>query len=187
MEVTDIRAPWWQMAESLTIQDVMSDRKIVSVKSEDNLSTLFQTLRSNNVLGVGVIESQSLRGFVDVYDILSFLIISATQGKEEVTLDEIKTFLNNYKEVAKAFRVGNLVNLSGNDQLKVLPETAKLLDAMKVFANEIHRIAVSDSAGAAVGILPQSDVIRHFAHRAFRLVDWWTSLLRLLISELGTS
>jgi len=174
MEVTDIRSPWWEMGEALTLQDVMGDQRIISVKSEDNLSSLFQTLRANNVLGVGVVEGQSLRGFVDVYDILSFLIISATQGKEEVTLDEIKTFLNNYKDVAKAFRVGNLVNLSGNDQLKVLPESAKIVDAMRIFANEIHRIAVSDSTGAAVGILSQSDIIHHFAHRGAslgRLVD----------------
>lgn len=71
-----------------------------------------------------------VRGFVDVYfdlcifyvaklilvlryDILSYLLLTASQGRDTVTMEELKEAVKNYVDVFDAFRVGNLVSTQG--------------------------------------------------------------------------
>jgi CBS domain-containing protein len=173
------------MIEMLTIRDVIVPREdsLVAVKSDEKLSLLFSTLREKKVLGAVVVETDGkVRGFVDVLDILSYLVLSASQGREEVSATDVKAVVSNYGPVSDAFRVGNLVNLSGSNMLRVVDESTKIVDAMRIMQNEVHRLAVNDSSGNLVGIFSQSDVIRLFAQRGVslgRLIDTRIDLLTL--------
>jgi CBS domain-containing protein len=187
MEVLDTRAPWWDMIETLAVEDVLSVRDPVSVRSDDKLPVLFQALRANKILGTVVTEKDgTVRGFVDVYDILSYFILIASQGKEEAALDQVGEVVKNYPQVADSFRVGNLVNLSGSNQLLAVNEREKLKEVMKLFEKEVHRVAVLSDEGNLVGVISQSDVIRLFAQRGVaggRLIDQPLEKLDLGVGE----
>jgi len=175
MVVTDTRAPWWEMLEALTVEDALSQRDPICVNSDEKLPVLFATLRQNKILGAVVVDKDDrVRGFVDVYDILTYLILVSSQGKEEASMDQVKEVVKNYPYVADSFRIGNLVNLSGTNQMQTVGEKTPLIEVMRFFAKEVHRVAVETSEGKVVGVFSQSDLIKVFAQRGVslgRLID----------------
>ncbi|KAI9218100.1 hypothetical protein BC828DRAFT_369588 [Blastocladiella britannica] len=87
----------------------------------------------------------------------------------------------------KPIPVSYISDLAKRDPLMSLPRDATLDKAIDIFSKGIHRIAVteSDSNSTLVGILTQSDIVRHLSENA--VAEPFASLLKLRLVDLKLS
>jgi len=108
-------------------------------------------------------------GFVDVLDIMAFLVRTSTKSLTKRETAESR-YLNTddaqmLNKRAKDFKMGNvgeLVDLSKRNPLVKMDERSFVADAVSSYsANGMHRLAVTDADGNIRGILTQSMVLKH--------------------------
>jgi len=128
--------------------DLVSGRTIVVADASDALASAWEKLILNDVLSVPVMQNGKAFGFLDVVDILSFLM----QGE----LDDQKRV-----QKFKKAKCGDVSNHSERDMFLKLVETADMWTACNVMADfgKLHRVPIVNLEDALVGLISQSDVL----------------------------
>merc|ERR1712100_26951 len=154
---------------------------IVTITNTDTVRSALEKLAKASVLSAPYLKDGKCVGFVDVTDIISFLIhgvykmttITGDQG--QATVDAlVKASLNHHDfastgALAKAFfeaPVTSLPNHSGGDSFQPFPPTANLAQMIGALAAGASRIPIVDETGTVVNVISQSTVTHYLADSA---------------------
>jgi len=158
---------WIELLEKTKVIDLVDpEQRIVSVNYFEYLSTLLTKLSEAQILAavISVSDKPGILGFVDVLDILYFVMDSAFSSEtEDFSLERVATMRWHEKSLSVE-PVGNLINYSGRDEMKTVEYDASLSTVVNMFSTEIHRVGVVHG-DRLVNILSQSDIIKFLISR----------------------
>jgi len=177
---------WKDLLKGTRISDIIKKRPLVTAQYHEEVSTILKRMSGSKVLAALVVDPDpktGVLGFVDVLDLLSFVLETAELSSKSVT-DE--TF-QNLKWEGQCFeieRIGNLMNASRADPMYTVSCNSSLWDAVKLMSLEVHRLAVIEPgtpAHTVSNIIAQSDIVSFIATRGV----WLGSKLEQSLSEVG--
>jgi predicted transcriptional regulator len=150
------------------VNNLIKDQKLILLNSTDTMEQALDTLQQANISSAPVLEDGKPVGFVDVLDILAFLIRTST--KPLLTLETAESrYLNTdsacmLKKRTKDFNLSHmtdLVDLSKRNPLIPIRDNQVFSEAIAAFvANRVHRLGVFDQNNNIKGVLTQSMVLR---------------------------
>eukprot|EP00736_Rhodelphis_marinus_P001844 Rmarinus@m.18864 len=172
-----------RLLSSLSISDYLKhpvDRRpnVTEVRENDTIEHALKILSREGVLSVPVRASDSIDyiGFVDMLDILTFIMRMYTTGTNETPEEGWAPFLTDFETLEhRGVRFGikpvsQVINESNNDPfLPVYGHGTLLQAADEVFSQGVHRAPVLDENNHMVNIISQSDIIKYLAEDISKL------------------
>eukprot|EP01129_Flabellula_baltica_P008946 TRINITY_DN3589_c0_g1_i2.p1 TRINITY_DN3589_c0_g1~~TRINITY_DN3589_c0_g1_i2.p1 ORF type:complete len:306 (-),score=56.74 TRINITY_DN3589_c0_g1_i2:8-925(-) len=141
------------------IKDIIdTDKEIVYLQKEDTVRTVLTTLAEHKVTGLFVVDKDTPIGWVDLYDLLVYLVYSLSEYCEDIgtiDLDEVFASANLFE----THTAGDIINLSLKDDFTIVSEDATLATAIELLHGKRHRLAVSNADGDIVNVFSQTDLI----------------------------
>jgi len=157
------------------IKDLLPQRELITFNEEETVASALQKLADNHILSAPVVQSQTgektdVVGFADVLDFLAFLAQISTRiitdpvfgESRHLKFDDWRILLKRKKDFTLG-QVREVIDLSRRNPFKQLKDDATLRDAIDLFKNRIHRIAVF-GGGDLLGVLSQTDVLNYVAN-----------------------
>jgi CBS domain-containing protein len=183
-EVTQGQEPaWYQLLAESKASQIVPKRPLIYVSYTEDVGTLLKKLSEANVISAVITdpEKPGVFGFVDVFDLLVY-VLEVTNQSTDLTKESIENLKWEGKCFARA-EAGPLTNFSQTDPYVTVSEDTSLLEVVKIFASEVHRLAVVDKVQKerVLNIVSQSDVVRFLTKRGV----WIGSKLEKPISEVG--
>jgi len=164
MSQTPSEPLWIQILEQTKVSDVMSsNQKVVKTQFHEEVRDLLKKLSDAQVLAAVVMEdSVGVVGFVDVLDLL-VCVIEVTNNSLDVTKERFE----NLKWEGQCFSrqtSGSISNLSQRNPFYQVSPATSLMDCVRLFAGEIHRLAVMEN-NSLTNVISQFDIIQLLATR----------------------
>jgi len=174
-EVMSSAPAWKELLEATKVEDILQKgRPLVKAQYFEEVSSLLKRMSESKVLSAVVIDSDpkiGVVGFVDVLDLLVYVLDVADQNAKDITVESVE----NIKWEGQCFErqnIGTIINRSQTDPLYTISAKASLMEAVKLFAREIHRLAVVDDTTPEhhiANIISQSDIVSLLASRGVYL------------------
>jgi CBS domain-containing protein len=160
------------------LKNLVQEGTLIVLNSEETVSSALDKLAYHNISSAPVLLKQSnesenftgisgVLGFIDMLDILAYLVKVVT-GKMKSNFDKIppsfSTEILNFEDIDiikkrshefKVQSVTELIDLSGRNSFNVLYQDMTLQDALRFYAQGIHRIAVLDNSNNVFGVVSQ--------------------------------
>jgi CBS domain-containing protein len=128
---------------------------------------VLHALRDYQIHGAFIVDDENLAvGFVDVYDVVSYLVYCLAGDADDVTEDQLAQFESG--DMGEASHIygrnfaGALIDISDRDQFTTVNKSAKLSETVKLLTTH-HRLAVMDDSGKIVNVISQSDIVNFLA------------------------
>lgn len=155
---------WIQLLQQTGVSDILdSSRKVVKTQFQEEVRDLLKKLSDAGVLAAAVMdESVGVIGFVDVLDLL-VCVIEVTNNSVDITKERFE----NLRWEGQCFSrqtSGSISNLSQRNPFYSVSPSTSLLDCVKIFATEVHRLAVMEN-GALKNVISQYDIVQFLATR----------------------
>ncbi|WNG45702.1 CBS domain-containing protein [Archangium minus] len=134
-----------------TVDEVMA-REVMSVRPDTSLQTAAELMLELAISGMPVVDEQGqLLGMLSKTDLVRHRLDE--EGEPSVTLPSGQHVLE-----------GTTVEDVMTRQVLTVPEGASLAEAAKIMVNAgVHRVPVVNAAGALVGLVTMSDIVRWVA------------------------
>jgi len=171
-----------------SIRDLLYQRAkpLVTLSSSENVQDALDKLEKNLLTGALVFDDKkNVLGFVDVLDIMAFLVSVCTRTlthlvageSRKLNTDDLRMVRRRQKDF-KLEQVGDLVDYSKRNPFKTLDEGKTVKDAIELFSQGIHRIAVTSASAESpiIGVLSQSDLIYFLASNKSELPSKFQSM-----------
>jgi len=177
---------WVQLLKDTRISDVIPKRELVKAKYYEEVDVLLKRMSKAGVLAAVVVDTDpkvGVVGFVDVLDLLTFVVETADQTKKDISRESMQTL----KWEGQCFQrqsSGSLVNLSRADPLHCINSNSSLYDAAMLMAKEVHRLAVIEPGTPEhmiSNVISQSDIVNFIATRGV----WIGSKLTKNLADAG--
>jgi len=150
------RSSWRDFLAHVQAGDLINeDFKLICIDSDDTIAEALEALKEHNIVSAPVwdISRKGFLGFMDVMDIVSFLL-------EKVSVDDIKGGKNITKANLSQLRIRDATNISQYNPWCPVYIGKPLLSVMDMFSGgTIHRVPISDEQGSIVSIISQSKVV----------------------------
>jgi len=184
------------------LKNLITEGPLVTISSADTVSSALDKLAYFNISSCPVILAEEERqgftgmsstlGFVDMLDLLAYLVKVATKKLEIVKEDETKSsdaltsddmeLLKKRSHEFKVRSVTNIIDLSHRNPFVVLHQDMTLKDALDLFLKGIHRIAVVDDQNSVIGIVSQWTIADYLAWNVAGVLE-----LSRLLEPINTS
>jgi len=166
----------YDLFQSTKVEDlVLKGRPIVKAEYFEDVSYLLQKMADAKVHSAVIVDPDpkiGVVGFVDVLDLLVYLLDVTGQSSKDITKDSIE----NIKWEGQCFErnsSGSLINLSQKDPLHSISEKAPILDALQIFGKGVYRLVVVDEEASythrLTNVLSQSDIIQFIASKSIQM------------------
>jgi len=162
MELKSTMDTWTMLA----FQKQSRHPQMICADSKATIRDTLQLMHDNNILSVPVINSMisppAAVGFVDMFDILSYLIeqwdnsVSSTQEHPERTLQ--KLFLLDQQFLHHP--IADLPDRSDNNLFAAVVEEESASRLLKLYGLGVHRVALINQQGEVHHVVSQSDLIK---------------------------
>jgi len=171
---------------SKKLRDVIPTQQLISLKFDQNINNVLELLGKYNICSAPILLSDgSVQGFVDVLDILAYLVKTSTKPLTDLIQGEsfnIKTDdLKMIKKRAKDFNLQSLsqvIDISRRNPYHTLYEDQLVSDVVPIFQQGVHRVALLDrTSNKIVGVVSQTDIIHQLAQESN------VSILKKRVSE----
>jgi len=151
--------------DNTRIRDILpANRELFHVDKDDNVMNVFKKLTEKNVSGVFVMSNGNAIGWVDLYDVLVFLVYVLNEFGDgdvnSVDLDEVFASPDMFEK----HTASDVRNLSLKDDWVVVSLDVTVAGVMPLLLENRHRVAVADSDGKVVNVLSQLDLIVFLTH-----------------------
>jgi CBS domain-containing protein len=139
---------------------------MVTVSSNTSMIDVLSVLATNKILSAPVVEGGKMIGFIDVLDIVAFMLETQTSAPAAPNANDwYQTLLSlsqfGYSALTQS-PVSAALNKSGNDIAHSVHGRTTLFEVTKYFLAEgVHRVAVTDDGNTVIGILTQSEVVKY--------------------------
>jgi len=162
MELRNVMDTWTMLA----FHKLSRHPQMITVDSKTTIRNSLQVMHENNILSAPVINNSTtppnILGFVDMFDVLSYLIeswdevMSSTQEHPEKILQRL--FLLDHQFLNHP--VADLPDRSDNNLFAAVIEEETASRLLKLYALGVHRVALIDMQGEVRSVVAQSDLIR---------------------------
>jgi len=185
-QVLSSEPAWMGLLRDTKIRDIIPKRPLVKAQYAEEVDLLLKRMSTAKVLAAVIVDPDpkiGVIGFVDVLDLMTFVIETADQSRKDVTRESFE----NLKWEGQCFQrqtSGSLVNISRADPLFRINSNDSLLEATKLMSKEVHRLAVIEPgthAHLVSNVISQSDIIDFIATRGV----WIGSKLTKSLDEVG--
>jgi len=152
-----------------TIKEVLSrfPRSLVGLTANCSVQDAIATLNDSLISSLPILtdDKKNLHGFVDILDILAFLVKTCTKNLADtasgesfkITTDDMRMLMKRQKDFRLA-HLGDIIDFSQRNPYSTLDENKTIRDAVELFAQGIHRVAVLRNS-ELISVLTQSDII----------------------------
>jgi len=144
------------------------------LRTKDSVESALEKLAAKNITSAPVLDDHNkIWGFVDVVDLMMFLVKIATKEQQsKVTPPSTSLSTDDIGMIAKRsgeFALSSLIQVLSTDQPRhdpyyPLTEDMGIQDAVEIFVRGIHRIAVTNINNHIVRILTQTNIIKYLAN-----------------------
>lgn len=150
------------------ISKLIANQKIVTLSGADTVESALNKLGESGISSAPVLDDGKAVGFLDVLDILAFLIQSSTKPFTATDVGESRSIhtddLKMLQRRTKDFRITEikkLIDLSKRNPWITTSQDTTISQAISLFANsKVHRVAVVDGSSLK-GILTQSMILQY--------------------------
>jgi len=155
---------------SVLVKDLLKHQWLVTLSVKDSINKALEKLSVNKITSAPVVdENERIYGFLDVMDLLTFMVNQVTQPTNTPRLSTSRSLtmedMDSLTKRSAQFEVSSLLDVVDSVQhcepYYPLEETQPLKVAIEIFLKGVHRIAVTDSQKKLVGLLTQTNVIRY--------------------------
>jgi CBS domain-containing protein len=177
---------WKALLRNTKVSSILEQgRLLVKAQYFEEVADLLKKMSDAKILSAVVVDPDpkvGVVGFVDVLDLMVYVIDIADQSGRDIT----KESMANLKWEGQCFvrqNIGSLVNVSRANPLYKISADASLEDAVQLMAAEVHRLAVLDESTPShyiSNIISQSDIVNFIASRG-----WGGSKMSKRINEAG--
>jgi CBS domain-containing protein len=157
-------SPFWvNLLNATRVRDVLDPhRKLVTAKYNEDAKELLKKMSESHVLGAVIVDDDKpgVWGFVDVLDIM-YCVLEVCSESKDIT----KESMQNLRWEGQCYvrqMAGMLVNISRSDPFQTVSLDATLMDVVKIFAEEVHRVGITDGP-RIVNVMSQSDIVSYLA------------------------
>lgn len=167
LQVNASTVPLVALLEQLTVNKLVGgEKQVITVREDAKLKDVLHLLAAHRILSAPVVckDSRDVMGFVDVLDIVTFIVRSVTQGSnmEEAQwsgwTEDLKTFKAKGVEFAGT-PVAEIMAASRADPFFPVYGQGTVMQAMEHFGAGVHRAAVFNKTNKVLtNIISQSDV-----------------------------
>jgi len=153
------------------IKDLLPTRNLIILSDNDTVADALTKFNQNRISSAPVIGyggKHDILGFVDVLDLLTFLVKVSTKTltttsygeSRSLTTDDMRLIMKRNKDF-KVSAVRDLIDLSRRNPFHRVRQDTSVRDIIRLFSQGIHRVAVMDVADERlIGVLSQSDVMK---------------------------
>jgi len=164
-----------ELFNTVTVKDVPKPAKIITIDSKTSLHDAFETLLQNNILSAPVwdSQSQSYTGFLDIRDLVSFVVFVYDQQKVRDNT-RLQDLLLHGAEQFKMFGTDGVTvsYLSRRHRFNPVQEDEQLAKVVSLLSfPTTHRVPVINSEGKVVNIVSQSTVVKLLSNKCIRIGD----------------
>jgi 5'-AMP-activated protein kinase regulatory gamma subunit len=168
LKVDSSAVPLVALLEQMTVNQLVSDKHVITVREDAQLEDVIELLARNRILSVPVVcsDSRDVLGFVDVMDILTFIVRTVSRGHDlkeaqwSAWTDDITTLKSQGEEFGHT-PVKDIMTTSRADLYFPVYGQGTVMQAMEHFATGVHRAAVFNKTNKVLtNILTQSDVLQ---------------------------
>lgn len=154
--------------DSTTLRQLVEGQQLTTLNPNDTVHDCLEKLAAKKITSAPVLDSNGiLLGFVDVLDILAFLVKVATKPLADSNVGESSSLKSDdvlmLARRTKDFNlrsVTHLIDLSQRNLLITLSANATIQDAIRKFNEfKVHRLAILDNQ-KLLGVLSQFDVLK---------------------------
>jgi len=156
--------------ETKKVGDVMGKNKLVTLNGDFTVEEALQILGQYNISSAPLFIQNKVVGFIDVLDLLAYLVSVCTKPLMDVMVGESRKLssddLQMVKKRTKDFElknVGDLVDYSKRNPFHTAYEDVSLQSVLPLFQKGVHRVAVMDRSDKMIGILSQFDLLQELA------------------------
>lgn len=163
---------YFDLLKQIKVTEILPKRDVIVAFSNEKLIELLKKLAQKRILGAVVCDnssddSQQVLGFVDCFDVMVYLLKILEDKKIDLSTESTE----NTKIVAKEFAdqlIGNVMNVSQANPYLVCGTETPLIELVRAFAKEAHRVAVKKGT-SIINIVTPTDIIKFLAERGSSL------------------
>jgi len=168
MKVDSTTVPLVGLLEQMTVNQLVGDKQVITVREDAQLKDVINLLAQHRILSVPVLckDSRDVLGFVDVMDVLTFIVRLVTHGHDmqeaqwSAWANDIITLQAKGEQFGQT-HVKKVMASSKADMYFPVYGQGTVLQAMEHFAAGLHRAAVFNKTNKVLtSILTQSDVLQ---------------------------
>jgi len=157
------------------VKDLPKPAKIITIDSKTSLHDAFETLLQHNILSAPVWDSQthSYTGFLDIRDLVSFVVFVYDQQKVKDNT-RLQDLLLHGAEQFKMFGTDGVTvsYLSRRHRFNPVTEDEPLSKVVNHLASPTtHRVPVVDTQGHVINIVSQSTVVKLLSTKCIKIGD----------------
>jgi len=149
------------LADTKSSDLTLQKGSVIIVKSTDTPLEGFKQLLEHNILSAPVydISSQKYTGFLDMRDLVSFVVFVDDDQKSDFPSNLNELILRGSKLLKQPSDGVTCTYLSRRNPFHAVSPNDSLLVVCEMLAKGLHRVPVVDSTGKVVNIISQSSII----------------------------
>lgn len=152
--------------------------KMIVIDSAIGLQAAFSTLVQNNILSAPVSEGGKFIGFLDIRDLVSFVLFASREHAKQkaLSLDELMSkegffqphpalMIEQTKMYDNPLQAITVSYLCRRNRFEAVTTQDKLIRVLELLSTkELHRVPVQDGEGRVVAVISQSNIIDFVSH-----------------------
>jgi len=143
--------------------------EIVVIQSTESPYDGFKKLVDYNIQSAPVKDPQGkYTGFLDIRDLVSFVVFIDDDQKSDVPTDLKTLLLRGLKQFKIPVDGVTVTYLSRRNPFHSVDSNASLLTVVQLLAKGLHRIPVLNDKGDVMNIISQSTIVQHLAKHDFK-------------------
>jgi len=172
------------LLHSITAKDILAEKPfntVITLRADTRLGEALKVLADANILSAPVVTEKEFIGFIDVLDIVGYLLNMKKQEAKRYNEPSFDIASYFYNTVVK-----DVVNFSKWDYPVYVSQTSTLNEILQAFDTPMrhfkpHRLVVLNEKSEPSNIISQSDIARFFATR----IDNFSTIANKTVIELG--
>jgi len=154
--------------QNIRLREIISPRKVVTVSPNQTTQDVLSLMSMHHISSVPVVDEdhRTLLGFVDVLDILAFLVNTSSKPLTDVGVGESRSLTTDdllmiHKKTNdfKMAQVVELIDISKRNPFRTFKDETLLSEVVQTFKQGIHRVAITNTHGHLIGVFSQLDFI----------------------------
>lgn len=147
--------------------------KIVTIDSKTSLHEAFEALLSNNILSAPVWDGHQYIGFLDIRDLVSFVVFVYDQQKVQDNSRLQDLLLHGAEQFRMIGTDGVTVSyLSRRHRFSPVKDEESMTKIVDLLSNPTtHRVPVVDAEGKIINIVSQSTIVKLLSQKCIKVGD----------------
>jgi len=157
--------------ETTKLRELIQKQQLVTLSMDQTVESVLDVLGRNNISSAPILGNDGKPlGFVDVLDLLAFMVRTSTKPLTDTLMGESRKLTSDDMQMlrkrTKDFKlqaVSDLIDFSRRNPYHAFYEDQTVADTLSVFQKGVHRVALLDRNNKLIGVVSQFDIIQRIA------------------------